>query len=79
MWNSCKEPRVFNWKWGFVFLRLFLKRGTRKPTKPIPKDFMFALTRKEIRNISQIVISSRIKHARNVRVFIEQGVAMLYG
>ena len=38
---------------------------------------MFDLTREEIRNISQIVICSEIKHARNVNVFTEQGVAML--
>lgn len=30
-------------------------------------------------NLSQIVISSRIKHAPNVFVFTEQGVAMLSG
>jgi hypothetical protein len=30
---------------------------------------MFPLTRVEIRNISQIVISSRIKHAPNVYAF----------
>ena len=40
---------------------------------------MFALTREEIRNISQIVISSKIKHAPNVLAFTEQGVAMLSG
>ena len=38
---------------------------------------MFELTRQEIRNISQIVISSGIKHAPKVLVFTEQGVAML--
>ena len=36
-----------------------------------------ALTREEIMNLSQIVISPRIKHAPNVFVFTEQGVAML--
>jgi hypothetical protein len=44
-----------------------------------PEDFMFALTRDEIMNLSQIVISSRIRHAPNVFVFTEQGVAMLSG
>ena len=44
---------------------------------PFPSDFMFSLTREEIMNLSQIVISSRIKHAPNVFVFTEQGVAML--
>ena len=38
---------------------------------------MFPLTREEIRNISQIVICSKIKHSRNVFAFTEQGVAML--
>ena len=38
---------------------------------------MFELTRQEIRNISQIVISSGIKHAPKVLVFTEQGVAKL--
>jgi hypothetical protein len=39
-------------------------------------DFMFELTREEIRNISQSVIcSSAMKHAKNVHAFTEQGVA----
>ena len=38
---------------------------------------MFQLTREEIRNISQIVISSKIKHSKNVFAFTEQGVGML--
>ncbi len=38
---------------------------------------MFSLTREEIRDLSQIVISSGIKHAPNVFAFTEQGVAML--
>src|SRR2546423_12678669 len=38
---------------------------------------MFSLTRQEVRNISQIVICSTLKHARNVFAFTEQGVAML--
>jgi hypothetical protein len=45
--------------------------------KRFPSDFMFSLTREEIMNLSQIVISSRIKHAPDVFVFTEQGVAML--
>lgn len=45
--------------------------------KRFPADFMFPLSRDEIRNISQIVISSKIKHSRNVFAFTEQGVAML--
>lgn len=54
-----------------------LNQAVRRNVDRFPKDFMFALTRKEIRNISQIVICSEIKHARNVHVFTEQGVAML--
>ena len=38
---------------------------------------MFSLTREEIRDLSQIVISSGIKHAPSVFAFTEQGVAML--
>ena len=54
-----------------------LNQAVRRNIDRFPEDFMFALTREEIRNISQIVISSEIKHARNVHVFSEQGVAML--
>jgi len=38
---------------------------------------MFTLTRDEILMISQIVTSSRLKFSKRVRVFTEQGVAML--
>jgi hypothetical protein len=38
---------------------------------------MIVLTRAEIRDISQIVTCSTIKHARSVSAFTEQGVAML--
>jgi len=54
-----------------------LNQAVRRNIERFPEDFMFALTREEIRNISQIVICSEIKHARNVHVFTEQGVAML--
>jgi len=54
-----------------------LNQAVRRNKKRFPADFMFPLTREEIRNISQIVICSEIKHARNVNVFTEQGVAML--
>ena len=54
-----------------------LNQAVRRNIERFPEDFMFALTREEIRNISQIVICSQIKHARNVHVFTEQGVAML--
>ena len=46
-----------------------LNQAVRRNKKRFPPDFMFPLTREEIRNISQIVICSAIKHARNVNVF----------
>ena len=54
-----------------------LNQAVRRNIDRFPDDFMFSLTRDEIMNLSQIVISSRIKHAPNVFVFTEQGVAML--
>ncbi len=54
-----------------------LNQAVRRNINRFPDDFMFALTRDEIMNLSQTVISSRIKHAPNVFVFTEQGVAML--
>ncbi len=54
-----------------------LNQAVRRNIKRFPEDFMFSLSRNEIRNISQIVICSDIKHARNVFAFTEQGVAML--
>jgi len=54
-----------------------LNQAIRRNMERFPEDFMFSLTRKEISNLSQIVISSKIKHAPNVFVFTEQGVAML--
>jgi hypothetical protein len=42
-----------------------------------PDDFMFELSREEIRSISQNVTSSKIKFSKRVRAFTEQGVAML--
>lgn len=56
-----------------------LNQAVRRNLDRFPEDFMFTLTRDEIMNLSQIVISSRIKHAPNVFVFTEQGVAMLSG
>ena len=56
-----------------------LNQAVRRNLDRFPEDFMFALTRYEIMNLSQIVISSRIKHAPSVFVFTEQGVAMLSG
>lgn len=54
-----------------------LNQAVRRSMKRFPSYFMFSLTRRKIMNLSQIVISSRIKHAPNVFVFTEQGVAML--
>ncbi len=54
-----------------------LNQAVRRNVERFPADFMFSLTRKEILDLSQIVISSRIKHAPNVFVFTEQGIAML--
>lgn len=54
-----------------------LNQAVRRNIRRFPDDFMLTLTRVEIRDISQIVISSNIKHSRNVFAFTEQGVAML--
>lgn len=54
-----------------------LNQAVKRNIKRFPDDFMFSLTREEIMDLSQIVISSKIKHAPNVFVFTEQGVAML--
>jgi hypothetical protein len=54
---------------GFPYVRRNLDR--------FPDDFLFSLTRPEVRNISQIVTCSTLKHARHVFAFTEQGVAML--
>jgi hypothetical protein len=54
-----------------------LNQAVQRNIERFPEDFMFQLTREEIRNISQIVTCSSIKHAKNVNAFTEQGVAML--
>ncbi len=56
-----------------------LNQAVRRNLDRFPEDFVFSLTREEILNLSQFVISSesRIKHAPNVFAFTEQGVAML--
>ncbi|MFA6169898.1 MAG: ORF6N domain-containing protein [Candidatus Margulisiibacteriota bacterium] len=62
-----------------------LNQAVNRNRERFPDDFMFSLTRQEISNISQIVICShkgqvdKIKHAKNVNVFTEQGLAMLSG
>ncbi len=54
-----------------------LNQAVTRNTDRFPEDFMFTLTREEIQGISQTVISSKIKYAKSVRVFTEQGVAMI--
>lgn len=57
-----------------------LNQAVKRNTERFPSDFMFELTREEIRNISQSVIcSATLKHAPKVFAFTEQGVAMLSG
>lgn len=53
--------------------------AVQRNSKRFPADFMFSLTREEIMRISQIVSSSDIKFSKQIRVFTEQGVAMLSG
>lgn len=54
-----------------------LNQAVRRNIKRFPDEFLFSLTRKEIMNLSQIVISSKIKHAPNVFAFTEHGILML--
>ncbi|MFA6541353.1 MAG: ORF6N domain-containing protein [Bacteroidota bacterium] len=52
-----------------------LMQAVKRNADRFPPDFMFVLTRQEIRRISQIVTS--LKYSKVVFVFTEQGVAML--
>ena len=54
-----------------------LIQAVRRNIERFPGDFVFMLTREEIMNLSQTVISSKFKHAPNIYAFTEQGVAML--
>ncbi len=54
-----------------------LNQAVGRNIERFPKDFMFTLAREEIMRISQIVTSSKIKYAKRVNAFTEQGVAML--
>jgi len=54
-----------------------LNQAVRRNMERFPDDFMFSLTRAEIMNLSQIVISSTIKHAPSVFAFTRRGVSML--
>ena len=56
-----------------------LNQAVKRNSKRFPEDFMFTLTREEIMNLSQTVISSKIKHAPNVYAFTEQGVDCYWG
>ncbi len=56
-----------------------LNQAVRRNSDRFPGDFMFALDRKEIQNISQIVISpagkkDTLKFSNSVLVRMEQGV-----
>ena len=54
-----------------------LNQAVKRNRDRFPDDFMFELTRDEIRNISQSVIcSSTMKHAKNGYAFTEQGAIM---
>lgn len=54
-----------------------LNQAVRRNIVRFPADFLFMLTREEIRNISEIVTCSIITHARSVSAFTEQEVATL--
>lgn len=56
-----------------------LNQAVKRNRVRFPEDFMFELTRAEIRNISQFVTCSGLKHAKRVTAFTENGVAMLSG
>lgn len=52
-----------------------LNQAVRRNIDRFPEDFMFTLSKEEIRRISQFVIS--LKYSKNVTAFTEQGVSML--
>ncbi|MEI6863097.1 MAG: ORF6N domain-containing protein, partial [Candidatus Omnitrophota bacterium] len=52
-----------------------LNQADKRNIRRFPGDFMFSLTREEIRRISQIVTS--LKFYKSINVFTEQGVSML--
>ena len=54
-----------------------LNQAVRRNLNRFPGDFLLQLSREEIRNISQFVISSGLKKSPSVFAFTEQGVAML--
>lgn len=52
-----------------------LNQAVKRNHKRFPEDFMFCLTRREVKRMSQIVTS--LKFSKRVHAFTEQGVAML--
>jgi hypothetical protein len=52
-----------------------LNQAVKRNITRFPSDFMFALTRSEIKRMSQFVTS--LKFSKSINVFTEQGVAML--
>ena len=54
-----------------------LNQAVKRNKSRFPEDFVFFLTREEIKRISQFVIS--LKFSKTVYAFTEQGVAMLSG
>ncbi len=56
-----------------------LNQAVKRNLDSFPEDFMFRLTREEIKRLSQFVISSNIKYAPNVLVFTDYGILMLSG
>jgi chlorite dismutase len=52
-----------------------LNQSVKRNIRRFPADFMFSLTREEIKRMSQIVTS--LKFHKKVSVFTEQGVSML--
>ena len=62
-----------------------LNQAVKRNIERFPGDFMFSLSRQEILDISQFVISSdparaiTLKHSKNINAFTEQGIAMLSG
>lgn len=60
---------------------MVLNQAVKRNIERFPPDFIFRLTREEIRRISQIVISSSrhktLKFSKSVAAFTEHGVSML--
>ncbi len=86
------EPRIFLVRGHKVMLDAHLaemygvqtrvlNQSVKRNIERFPEDFMFRLTRDEIRGISQLVTSSpqhrNLKYFKSVTVFTEHGVSML--